>query len=447
MSYEWKCIKDILRKYLRDSLLPLYKTVLEYQETGGIMVNKSHATAYAMVAMFTAYCKEYHTADFFRYSLDATKELKEVPAFLREMPKFGISMKPPTMLESENGFSVEDDGKSLRYSFKRIKGFSEQDIVRNTTAQDFITMNPNVSVKMMETYASLGFFDEAWGWDRKYGRVQGNRHEILRWVRDMADTYKKYLAIREKTDTELAELNQMKEKLSEMNLNTEEGTAYAKEVETFEKSYNKDMAKRDELAKILNDRYKDDKANHMHVKETDKEVLENRAKEVELLSTAFDIDESKKRLEECKNPRTFKALQISRDDNYGQNMVNVPAIVLSVSAEKKTKTSGKSYYEVSLMDREGSIINRRFSSPPEVLDGQFQLTIEDSKYFTCDMTNYKPLLIEKKQDKHEVYSANNANALKALQTGAIQQYPLPGNKHINMVPISEEMEQDGRDDL
>ena len=86
-----------------------------------------------MVAMFTAYCKEYHTADFFRYSLDATKELKEVPAFLKEMPKFHITMKPPTMLESENGFSVEDDGHSLRYSFKRIKGFSEQDIVRNTT--------------------------------------------------------------------------------------------------------------------------------------------------------------------------------------------------------------------------------------------------------------------------------------------------------------------------
>ena len=171
------------------------------------------------------------------------------------MPKFHITMKPPTMLESENGFSVEDDGHSLRYSFKRIKGFSEQDIVRNTTAQDFMTMNPNVSVKMMETYASLGFFNEAWNWDKKYGRVQGNRHEIMRWVQENAETYKKFLAIVEKTDTEESELKGMREKLSGMNLNTEEGVAYAKEVEAAQKQFDKDFAKRKEIADLLNVSY------------------------------------------------------------------------------------------------------------------------------------------------------------------------------------------------
>lgn len=409
--------------------------------------NKSHATAYAMVAMFTAYCKEYHTADFFRYSLDATKELKEVPAFLKEMPKFHITMKPPTMLESENGFSVEDDGHSLRYSFKRIKGFSEQDIVRNTTAQDFMTMNPNVSVKMMETYASLGFFNEAWNWDKKYGRVQGNRHEIMRWVQENAETYKKFLAIVEKTDTEKAELNEMQEKLSNMNLNTEEGAAYAKEVEAAQKQYDKDLAKRKEIADLLNISYQDDKANHMHVKETDKEVLENRAKEVELLSTAFDIGESKKRLEMCKNPRTFKDLEIAKNDNYGENTISIPAIVLSVSAEKKAKTSGKTYYEVSLMDRNGEIINRRFAMQPEVLDGQFQLTLDEVKYFTCTMNQYKPLVIEKKAERHETYGTNATAAVNALQKGNTQTYQLPGNKHIKMVTVPEEVEQEERDDL
>ena len=61
--------------------------------------------------------------------------------------------------------------------------------------------------------------------------------------------------------------------------------------------------------------------------------------------------------------------------------------------------------------------------------------------------NYKPLLIEKKAERHETYGANATAAVNALQKGNTQTYQLPGNKHIKTVTVPEEVEQEERDDL
>lgn len=399
--------------------------------------NKSHATAYAMVAMFTAYCKEYHTADFYRYSLDATKELKEVPAFLREMPKFGIEIKAPSMMDSENNFSVEDDGRSIRFSFKRIKGFSEQNITRNTTVQDFIKLNPDISLKTIESYAKLGFFKEAWSNDRYISRVQGNRHEIIRWITTVGENYKKYLAIINKMNEELDTLELAHIKLAKLDLNTPEGLAYAKEVQNLEKQYDKDKGKRADLASILNQRYLEDKVNYIHIKETEAQILENRAWEVEMLSTPFDIENSKLRLQQCKNQLTFDALEKSISENNGNNTIYIPAIVLSVSEPKKTKSSGKLYYDVTLMDKTGAIIVRRFDTPPDVLDGEFKLTLNEVKYYLCYMNAYKPLRQQEKRETIPFWEANERAIIAAVKSNGIQKYQIPGNKNVKMIELED----------
>jgi len=124
--------------------------------------------------------------------------------------------------------------------------------------------------------------------------------------------------------------------------------------------------------------------------ETEKEILENREKELEKLSIPFSIDESLQKVKKY-GGKSFKDLLISKEENKNSNTIMVPAVVLSVSAEKKTKKSGVTYYDVELMDKKGEIITRRFSERPEVADGIFALPIDGCKFFSTDMSKYKPL--------------------------------------------------------
>ena len=117
---------------------------------------------------------------------------------------------------------------------------------------------------------------------------------------------------------------------------------------------------------------------------------------------------------ELKNPRTFDNLAVSRADNNNLNTVVIPAIVLSVSDLKKTKKGTSVYYEVQLMDKNRNIISRRFDNPPDILDGEFALTINDCRYFTCKTKDMKQAI---DKTKAREYADTNERRAMAMANG------------------------------
>lgn len=357
--------------------------------------NKSHATAYAMVAMFTAYQKLYHTADFFRVSLDHIHKLGEIPPFVQEMPYFGIEFRGPSLKDSHNLFSVENDGKAIRFGLQMMKGFSKQNVVYEETIEAFMNSNPSVSTGIIEKYVKIGLFSGCWENDKETRRGWGNRHEQLRWMKEHAENFEKlhiqeakieelknaYALISDKTDDEsVKEAAKLHRQIEQW---TEKANATASQIEIKRMHAATESAPKPE---------------------TIAEHIENRKWETEFLSVPFDIDSSMERLNEAaKNPskpfykNTFRDLAKSAKDDKGfsADRIKVPAIVLGCQGPKRTK-KGNVYYEVTLMDREHSIITRRFDNPvDDKLDGVFELMLDECRYYTCDSTKitsigYKP---------------------------------------------------------
>lgn len=431
--------------------------------------NKSHATAYALVAFFTAYLKRYHTADFFRTSLNYTKEMKEMPAFIQEMQAWGIKIKGPSIMESENRFSVEEDKKTIRYGLKYIKGFSEQNIKRTTNLQEFITANPDLSFSTIAVYAKLGMFDECWEWDVKHNRTHGNRHEVLRWLEKNGELYRNYLAKTEKRDNLEKNKNELKEMIinasseeieqevvrliknaTSSNDNTklykwfvsqatdipeEEALSLVKAYKSVITELNKCIADRKALVEALNENYTKDRAAGRVPNETNTEILENRKWEMDYLSIPFCTGESLEKIKQCSNKKTFETLHTPVVNEYGlkEEYVWVPAVVLSVSEEKKTK-KGKPYVDVALMDRDSNIITRRFTKNPEVVDGIFKLTKDECKFYLCDTKFTVPVKIENNQN---ISTFNHTIGIKPRDT---VYFSRNRKTMINVETISEENE-------
>lgn len=388
--------------------------MLKYRETEGVLVNKSHATAYAMVAMFTAYLKEYHTPEFFKESLNAVGALKEIPDFIYELPAFGMKLEPPS-IKSENEFSVDTENpKILHFGLSNIKGCpSQNDADLDENLEMFITKNPGVSLKLVEKYAQLGMFKECWRFDNKKGRVHGNRHECLNWISKNGENLQAY----NETKASLEEINEQIEMAKLQIASFDEYEAEEKkEMETVLEQLKKDKTKLEDKKTILCDALNASYKERLFVvpDETDKEILENRKWEIDLLSFPFDVDKSMKKIMEIKNPRTFDNLAVSRADNNNLNTVVIPAIVLSVSDLKKTKKGTSVYYEVQLMDKNRNIISRRFDNPPDILDGEFALTINDCRYFTCKTKDMKQAI---DKTKAREYADTNERLAMAMANG------------------------------
>ena len=349
----------------------LFEQMMPFAKYG---FNKSHATAYAMVSMFTAYLKLYHTADFYRASLDAVKELAEIPEFVKDMQNFGLTMLPPSMMESQDNFTVTEDGKGIRFGLKYIKGFSSQDgIFKAETVQDFIAKNPNVSLKMIETYAQLGMFKGAWHKDLK-SRPGLSRHEILKMIHEDGENVQKYFAYATKVDDLIREKEQYEASLVASETEDEKGVA------KMAKSISDYTEKRKALADILNAAVQEDYSMAPEM-ETTSETLENRRWEIEYLSIPFDYSSSLEKIRKSSNTNTFEDLKQS-SQSIGTDSIRIPCVILAVG-EVKYSSKGKPYYETLLMDRNQNLLTRRFDKPLSVLEGEYPLPLEECKYFTC----------------------------------------------------------------
>ena len=174
----------------------LFEQMMPFAKYG---FNKSHAVAYTQVALYTAYLKEYHTADFYRSSLNAVKENAEMDEFISEMEDFGIEMLPPDLEHSSNFFTVkENDGKkNIRFGLAMIKGLGEVNFVPTKSIMSFMWQNPNVPISTVRKFCELGMFEQRWeykGDDNKNAiekeLCSSNRQRLVDWYDRYAKDYK-----------------------------------------------------------------------------------------------------------------------------------------------------------------------------------------------------------------------------------------------------------------
>ena len=307
--------------------------------------NKSHATAYALVAFFTAFLKLYHPAEFFAESLNYISKLAEVAPFVKEMahPAFGIKILPPSALNSENSFIAVD--KSVRFGLSYIKGLSEVDFIRTANPLEFIDINYHLPVSVTEKLIKSGLFDDS----------EPNRQKLFTWFTENSEKIK--------------DINKIKTKIDEL----------ADETELTEQEIIKKSNKLNEKLQCSKEQV-ESPAVYSHITS---DIIKSRTWELEMLGCVFSTQKSDNIIKSQPEQLGFEVLQA------GDARIN--ATVISCSEEKKTKTSSVPYYEVTLRDRFGQEITRRFDKPITIPEGSFYLLSDEQKFFFCKESNAKLL--------------------------------------------------------
>lgn len=96
----------------------------ELSTKGGYGFNKSHAAAYAVICMQTAYLKTYHKTAFFKAVLNLNKDKAgKINKIIIDAKQFGVEILPPNINKSQQNFSVSD-GKIL-FGLSAIAGIGE----------------------------------------------------------------------------------------------------------------------------------------------------------------------------------------------------------------------------------------------------------------------------------------------------------------------------------
>ncbi len=96
--------KGISEKVARE----VFEIIAKFAEYG---FNKSHSTAYAVLAYQTAYLKAHYPREFLAANLSSwAKRPDKVQKFLNECARLGIKVFPPDINKSDEKFTVEKDG-------------------------------------------------------------------------------------------------------------------------------------------------------------------------------------------------------------------------------------------------------------------------------------------------------------------------------------------------
>ncbi len=149
----------------------------EMEDFGKYAFNKSHATAYAMIAYQTAYLKTFYKVEFMSALMSSvsgnTTKLNE---YISKLPKMGIKLLPVDINESCSDFTPVND--IIRFGMTAVKNvgrnFSENIIKCRengyTSMKDFCFKNSEFGVnkRALESLIKAGAFDSLGGFRSQY---------------------------------------------------------------------------------------------------------------------------------------------------------------------------------------------------------------------------------------------------------------------------------------
>jgi len=156
--------------------------------------NKSHATAYAMIAYRTAYLKAHYPVEFMSALLTSKKnDVDEVAGLIEECRKMDIEVLPPDINESFRNFSVVAEEDKIRFGLLAIKNVGEsvvEDIVEERksngtfkSVEDFLTRvdSKGLNKTSLECLIKVGAFDQ---FDKR-NKLLSNLQELLEFSKEI----------------------------------------------------------------------------------------------------------------------------------------------------------------------------------------------------------------------------------------------------------------------
>ncbi len=126
------CEKNGIKKKIAQDIWDLINKFAKYG------FNKSHAAGYALIAYQTGYLKTHYPAQFMAASMTTRHDnTDELVLYLEECRKMGLEVLPPDVNQSEEDFTVTEDGKVLfgLGAIKNVGGAAIQAILGQRIAQ------------------------------------------------------------------------------------------------------------------------------------------------------------------------------------------------------------------------------------------------------------------------------------------------------------------------
>ncbi len=133
---------------------------------GSYGFNKSHATAYGMIAFWTMWVKVHYPLEFYVALLKNEPELDSVQKYAKQAKKRNIAFLPPDVSISGVKFTIDDKKKAIRGSLVDIKGVgtkAAEEIMKSqpyADVYDFLERRGRVHKGVILSLAKAGALDE-----------------------------------------------------------------------------------------------------------------------------------------------------------------------------------------------------------------------------------------------------------------------------------------------
>ncbi|GBD34028.1 DNA polymerase III subunit alpha [bacterium HR34] len=195
LEQETKLIEGMKKNGIPEKIArKIWEWILPFARYG---FNKSHSTAYALIAYQTAYLKAHYPLEFMSSLL--TSELNDVERvgfLIEECKKMGIEVLPPDINESFITFSVVPGKNQIRFGLLAIKNVGEnvvKEIIRERkergpfkSVEDFLLrVDPKIiNKKSLESLVKAGVFDKF----EERNKLFFNLEKLLEFVRENEKT-------------------------------------------------------------------------------------------------------------------------------------------------------------------------------------------------------------------------------------------------------------------
>lgn len=146
----------------REQAERLWAQMAEFSKYG---FNKSHAYAYAYLAMWTAFLKVNYPREFLVAAM-STVDKDRVPEFVKEARRLDVEVLPPDINTSGPGFTADPERYAVRYGLGSVKGVGDVAVKALVETQpyasweDFETRkSPKANAGVVALLARIGAFD------------------------------------------------------------------------------------------------------------------------------------------------------------------------------------------------------------------------------------------------------------------------------------------------
>ena len=379
----------------------LFEQMMPFAKYG---FNKSHATCYALISVFTAYLKYYRTEDFFRSSMTAMDNTDKIVPYITEAhDSFGIETLPPSIMKSHNKFTVEEKGK-IRYGFSSIKGLGglPDEFYRTTCAEEFIVKNPDIGIGDIAVLAELGLFKSVYYMQTESQTkiseemTKGHNKDII----DFINTHGK--TVRDNIDE--ADLITRKFSVSSKAL-----SAYFNDRDNFFEEFDKfkDSPVRENKAVA------EDKQNE------DTDILSKLESEISRLGMSFSgagyAEVVAKAFPDSKvdfGSMDAECKRLSSDpDKLNNTNVVLPAVPMKIESGFKTKSQAP-YSQITLIDSKANVRIRRIRDADKnkiIIGSPMEFRVPLNKWFNISPSSSRQNRFEKPiQQQYQRYTPNTS---------------------------------------